>query len=100
MSEANKIAKHIAKRMIELREKRHLTLQDVADRSGLTKSYIWDLEAGNAKNPTIDAAFRISRAFGVSFEYLIGLSGKEPDLHPGAMRIACEIDAMLRKATP
>ena len=93
-----KITKHIAKRMVELRERRDLTLQNIADLSGLTKSHIWDLEAGNAKNLTIDTMFRISRAFGVSFEYLIGKSGKEPDLHPEAMRIACEIDAMLRKA--
>lgn len=96
---AAKIAHHIARRMIELREQHRLSLQAVADRCGLTKSHIWDLEAGNATNPTIDTAVRIARAFGVSLDYLIGSSSTQPDLHPEALRIAVEIDVLLRKGS-
>ena len=88
----------MAKRMIELREARALSLQDVADRAGLSKSHVWDLEAGNSRNPTIDCILRLARAFGVSVDYLIGSNSAQPDLHPEALRIACEIDALLRKS--
>ena len=86
----------IASRMIELREARGFSLQDVADRAGLSKSHIWDLEAGNSRNPTIDCIARLARAFGVSIDYLVGTNLKLPDLHPEALRIACEVDALLR----
>lgn len=92
------IPAQIAKRMIELREARKFSLQDVADRAGLSKSHVWDLEAGNSRNPTIDCIARLARAFGVSIDYLVGTNSKLPDLHPEALRIACEVDALLRTA--
>jgi hypothetical protein len=33
----------------------------------------------------------------VSIDYLIGVGTETPDLHPEALRIACEIDVLLRK---
>lgn len=71
--------------------------QEVADRAGLTKSHIWDIEAGNARNPTLGAMIGIARALGVSLDYLTGASNFVPGIHPEAMRIALEIDALLRK---
>ena len=94
---AEDIVAMIAKRCIKLREERDLSLQEVADRSGLSKSHVWDLEQGRARNPTVDTAVRLSRAFGVSIDYLIGIGTTQPDLHPEALRIACEIDALLRR---
>lgn len=92
------IADRISSVMIERREVLGLSLQTVADRAGLTKSHIWDLEAGNARNPTLNAMVGISRALGVSLDYLTGLSNTVPDLHPEALRIALEVDAALRAA--
>ena len=94
---AEDIAATIAKRCIKLREERDMSLQDVADRAGLSKSHVWDLEQGRSRNPTVDTAVRLSRAFGVSLDYLIGVGTAKPDLHPEALRIACEIDALLRR---
>lgn len=94
---ATDVAKTIAKRCIKLREQRDLSLQEVADRAGLSKSHIWELEQGRARNPTVDTAVRLSRAFGVSLDYMTGLSDDAPTLHPEALRIACEIDVLLRK---
>ena len=90
------IPDRISKGMIERREALNLSLQEVADRAGLTKSHIWDLEAGNAKNPTLNSMVSIARALGVSLDYLTGLSTAAPDLHPEALRIALEIDVLLR----
>lgn len=97
---AAQISGTISERMQALRKQRDLSLQDVADRAGLSKSHIWELEQGRAKNPTIESAVNIAAALGVSLDYLTGLGNSEPCLHPEALRIACEIDAILRKATP
>ncbi|AEI71141.1 hypothetical protein [EBPR siphovirus 5] len=95
----NDIAKTIGNRLAELRAERGLTLQDVADRTGLSKTHVWELEAGRTRNPSIDTAVRLARALGVSLDYLTGIDSAAPTLHPEAMRIACEVDALLRKET-
>ncbi|MTV64537.1 helix-turn-helix domain-containing protein, partial [Streptococcus pneumoniae] len=46
--------------MIERRNLLGLSLQTVADHAGLTKSHIWDLEAGKAKNPSLNSMIGIS----------------------------------------
>ena len=94
---AEDIAATIAARCVKLRTERDLSLQAVADRAGLSKSHVWDLEQGRARNPTVDTAVRLARAFGVSIDYLIGIGTEQPDLHPDALRMACEIDALLRR---
>lgn len=52
--------------------------------------------------PSSDPPVRkiIARALGVSLDYLAGLSAAQPDLHPEALRIACEVDALLRGRAP
>lgn len=93
---AEDVAATIAKRCVALRVQHDLSLQEVADRAGLSKSHIWELEQGRARNPTVDTAVRLARAFGVSLDYMTGLSENAPTLHPDALRIACEIDVLLR----
>lgn len=46
-----------------LREAENLSLQDVADRAGMSKAHIWDLEMGKTKNPRADTMFRLSIVF-------------------------------------
>jgi len=89
----------IAVRMKELRAERKISLQELADRAGTSKSHIWSLEQGRSRNPTIEMALSIANALGVSLDYLAGLSNDTPDLHPEALRIACEIDMILRRAS-
>lgn len=91
------IAKRIASVMVERRTALDLSLQQVSDRSGLTKSHVWELEAGRSKNPTLNAMVGIARALGVSLDYLTGQSSALPDLHPEALRIAIEVDTLLRR---
>lgn len=86
----------MAVRIVQLRHHRRMTLQELADAAGASKSWIWELEHGRASNITIDMAVKLARALGVSLDYLTGLSTQTPDLHPEAMRIACEIDRLLR----
>jgi transcriptional regulator with XRE-family HTH domain len=46
------------------------SLQDVADRAGITKSHLWDLEQGRSINPTVKTIYGLSRALGHTFTYL------------------------------
>jgi len=49
------------KKLNELRRKAELTYQELADRSGITKSYLWDIE-NNGNLPGIKIAYAISKA--------------------------------------
>lgn len=98
LTEAAKIAYCISRKMRERRGQLGISLQEVADRAGVTKSHVWDLEQGRSKNPTIETAVNVAAALGVSLDYLTGLSTAKPDLHPAALRIACEVDALLKAA--
>ena len=92
----SKIAQKMAQRIASLRKAQGLTLEEVAERSGMSKSHVWETENGKATNPTIDTAVRLSRTLGCSLDFLCGIESKKPDLHPEAMRVACEIDVLLR----
>lgn len=97
---AETVVATIATRMRELREARGLSLQELAIRAGIAKSHVWQIEQGKSANPTIATTVGIARALGVSLDYLAGLSAAQPDLHPEALRIACEVDALLRGRAP
>lgn len=92
------IVTSVGLRLAELRAERGFTLQEVADRSDLSKSRVWEIEQGRAKNPTLETVMRLADTLGVSLDYLTGVASGEVNLHPEALRIACEIDAVLRKA--
>jgi Helix-turn-helix domain len=49
------------------RTQRKLSLQEVADAAGMTKSHIWEMEDGRSKNPTVKAIYGLSVALGVPF---------------------------------
>ena len=44
-----------------------LSLQEVADRAGITKSHMWELEQGRSVNPTVRTVHGLARALGVPF---------------------------------
>lgn len=49
------------------RAKIDLSLQEVADRAGITKSHMWELENGRSVNPTIATVNGLARALGIPF---------------------------------
>ena len=44
------------------RNKRGMSLQDVADEARSTKAHIWDMEKGRSRNPTAETIFGLSVA--------------------------------------
>lgn len=81
-----------------LRELRDMTLQEVADASGLTKSHVWELEKGKSINPTVNAVWGLSEALCVSPAQLLGLDDKAPSIDPVALKIAGIVDREIKKA--
>lgn len=42
-----------------------MSLQEVADRAGVTKAHVWELQNGRARNPSIGTVCGIAKALGV-----------------------------------
>jgi len=49
------------------RARLNLSLQEVADRAGITKSHMWELEQGRAVNPTVRTVHGLAKALGIPF---------------------------------
>ena len=82
-------------RIRQARKARHMSLDDVAAASGFTKSHIWELEKGTARNPTVRAVWSISKALGVSPSWLLGLDAEQAPIPPLAFEVAALIERRL-----
>ncbi len=83
-------------RIRERRKLLGLTLDKVAERAGIAKSYVWEIENGKNKNPTIRTAYGLCHALGWTLADLIGVSEHAEVLHPVALKVALDVDAALR----
>jgi len=61
----------IGKIIAELRESRGLSMRKLAEKSGISQSFISKIEAGE-KQPTIDSLLKISTGLGISLIELLG----------------------------
>jgi transcriptional regulator with XRE-family HTH domain len=59
-------------RVRELRRERRLTLDDLAERSGVSRAMISKVERGE-KNPTLVVAAKVAEGFGVTLSELLGV---------------------------
>lgn len=59
-------------RIRSLRKARSLTLDQLAEQSGSSKSYIWELENKNPPRPSADKIVKIAQALGTTIEHLLG----------------------------
>lgn len=73
------------------RKQAKLSLDDVAKAAGMTKSHIWELEAGRSRNPTIRAVWSIAAALGTSPADLLGIDPNASSVDPLAARLAAII---------
>jgi len=55
----------------ELREKKQYTLEKLADLTGSSKSYIWELENKAPPRPSAEKISKIAHHLGVTIEYLL-----------------------------
>lgn len=60
-------------RLKERRKLLGLTLDQLADASGTSKSYIWEMEASKpGSRPSADLLYRVAQALDTTMEYLLG----------------------------
>ena len=65
----------IGRRLRELRKERGWTQAQIAERIGVTASIISAYE-NEIRQPSYDALLKLVRLYGVSSDYLLGISGK------------------------
>jgi transcriptional regulator with XRE-family HTH domain len=81
-----------------LRDLRGMTLQQVADASGMTKSHVWELEAGKSFNPSVNAVWGLAEALTVTPAQILGLDDRTPAMSNAAARIAGIVDREIKAA--
>ena len=64
----------VGKRIQQYRTGKRLTLQEVADRTGLTKGYLSKIEKAK-KAPPVSTLINLSKAFGISISEILGEGG-------------------------
>ncbi|WP_349253693.1 helix-turn-helix transcriptional regulator [Bradyrhizobium sp. CB82] len=74
---ANCVAESIRDRIKTLRKKAKLTLDQLADRAGLSKSYLWELENRELPRPSGEKLAGLARALDVTVDYLLGSENLE-----------------------
>lgn len=75
---AEKIVAHMGPFMLQRRKKLGLSLDKVARRAGMAKSYIWEMEKGRNRNPTIATALALCGALQCSLKSLLGMDVSQP----------------------
>ncbi|PJK30852.1 helix-turn-helix domain-containing protein [Minwuia thermotolerans] len=85
----------LATRIAALRRKKRESLNDVAQAVGVSKAHIWQLERGEASNPSMALVRRLADHFGVTVASLAGEDIDAPDTDPELARMfrqASELD--------
>jgi transcriptional regulator with XRE-family HTH domain len=79
----------IGENIKKYREIRGLTLPDLAERAGVSKAFLWEIESGKSKRPGAEVLFRIADALGVTIAHLMGRQPSaqkeliEPEINDG-----------------
>ena len=62
----------LSKRLKELREERNWTQQKLAEKAKLSFNAITKIEQGAAKHPTLKTLLKLTEAFGIGLDELVG----------------------------
>jgi transcriptional regulator with XRE-family HTH domain len=68
----------IGEKLFSLRQKSGESLQGVADKVGVSKAHVWELEKGRSKNPSFEMVRKLAAHYGVSIDVLTG-NAAEPE---------------------
>ena len=74
MAEMDYLPGGIRERMKDLRNRRKLTLKEVAEKTGIDYSTLSRIENGNVKKVGDDVLLKLARFFGVSTDFLLGIT--------------------------
>lgn len=80
----------LGEKIRELRKAKKLTLDQVAEMTGSSKSYIWELENKNPPRPSAEKLAKIAEVLATTAEYLLDVEGHQD-------RTTAEDEAFFRK---
>lgn len=69
-------------RLNQLRVANRLSLQQVADKVGISKAHVWNLEKGLAENPSMELVVKLADLFRVRVADLVGENPDATDEDP------------------
>jgi transcriptional regulator with XRE-family HTH domain len=72
------VPSRLGNKIRDLRKGKGFTLEELADKSDSSKSYIWELENKNPPRPSADKVAKIAVALGVTTDYLLSDSEDAP----------------------
>lgn len=68
---------NLGEKLRKLRQEKKLSLDDMADATKSSKSYLWELEKGT-KNPSAEKLAELAKFFGVTLDYLMDKEEARP----------------------
>ena len=91
----------IPERLQDLRKERHLTLEQLAEQTGLSKSALGKYETDDYKDISPFAITTLANFYGVSTDYLLGLSENKNHLNTElqALHLSDDMVTLLRSGT-
>lgn len=81
----------VGTRLRRLRKERGWRLEDLAERTGLSRAYLSRLESGE-RQPSLSALFGVAQAYGLSFSALF-----EPERGPESGVVVREVETPMRR---
>jgi len=69
----------LGKKINQLRKENKWTLEKLAELTGSSKSYIWELENKSPPRPSAEKIDKIAKALGVTAEFLLDTSNRSPN---------------------
>lgn len=72
------------------REALDLSLQDLADRTWVTKTHVWELEQGRSSSPKIQTCLRLCDALNISLNELLGFDTSKSRITDEEMMLITE----------
>ena len=81
----------IGERIKKCRKKRQLTLNHLATATGISKSYLSNIERGLQMNPSLNVLSKIAEHLDVKVEELLGTKPAKIDLEPGWIELLKEV---------
>ena len=69
----------LGEKIRKYRQEKGLTLEQLGDMAGASKSYIWELENRNPPRPSAEKVSRIAAALGLTAEFLLDEKRESPE---------------------
>lgn len=78
ISEISVVGTSLGKKIRQLRKQKGYTLEELADLTESSKSYIWELENKDPPRPSADKVAKLASVLGVTVDYLMSKSQSPP----------------------